>query len=86
MTLPDSLRIDAWTGDRAASAAVGSNAIRWGVQPHAMPVSRTLAAEPPDMRLWADDKVGWGLLLPENEGISEADRARKLRSTCSSMG
>jgi hypothetical protein len=77
MTLPDSLRIDAWTGDRAASAAVGSNAIRWGVQPHAMPVSRTLAAdEPPDMRLWADDKVGWGLLLPENEGISEADRAR----------
>jgi hypothetical protein len=34
-----------------------------------------VAGEPADLRDWRDETVGWGLILPENESISPAERA-----------
>ena len=34
-----------------------------------------MAADDTDFRNWKDPEIGWGLLLPENEDLSEAERA-----------
>jgi hypothetical protein len=75
MTLPAAVTIDAWTGNGPATAAFDDGAAGWGVAPHARSVSQPLAAVPADLREWSNPAVGWGLLLPDNDALSAADRA-----------
>lgn len=75
MTLPATVSIDAWTGNSAAIAALDDDAVSWGVTPHAMSVSQPLAAVPADPRDWSNAKIGWGLLLRDNDALSTADKA-----------
>jgi len=76
--LPTTLTINAWTGDAAASGVTSAQALKWALKRRAGGPSskeKTLAPEPVDQRDWRRDDVGWGLVLPENEGLAEAERA-----------
>lgn len=77
---PDKLRVNAWTGSEGPSAKLAASAGEWCEKPvtsYAMPAHTVMrfADFPPDLRQWADEKVGWGLVLPENEAVSKKDRA-----------
>ena len=81
MTWPTSLTINAWTGPQGqpASPLDALQATSWAVKRKIQEIPRLLAApEPADLRDWFDAAVGWGLVLPENEGVSEKDRALAL--------
>lgn len=80
MNWPTTLTINAWTGTQGLpSSNLGAHASNWAVQPRMREVPRLLAAaEPVDLRDWQDERVGWGLVLPENETVSERDRALAL--------
>jgi hypothetical protein len=81
--LPATLALNAWAG-RAASAAgqvgaAGQAGDLLGLALHgSLPaIERVLYAEtPPDWWNWRDPRVGWGLILPDNDTLSDADRAR----------
>lgn len=73
--LPEKIQVNAWCGEDAA-AKVDPQATNWGVtQQRETPKQFLAADEPEDLRLWQDEKVGWGLVLPENETISVEQRA-----------
>lgn len=73
--LPEKLQINAWCGEDGAGN-VNPNAAKWGVKPQRDTPKRFLVAEEPDdLRNWRDERVGWGLVLPENEMISTELRA-----------
>lgn len=80
MNWPTTLTINAWTGPQGQpSTKLDSQAASWAVKRKIPEIPRLLAApEPVDLRDWFDDKVGWGLVLPENEAIPEKDRALAL--------
>jgi hypothetical protein len=72
---PVTLQINAWCGEGVAGS-VDSNASSWGVKKQRETPKQLLTAEEPaDLRIWQDQRVGWGLVLPENETISEQERA-----------
>jgi hypothetical protein len=77
MTIPTQLSINAWTGtEGGATGETGEDAVRWGVKQHMQEALRFLVA--PDavpLYQWQHEQIGWGLVLPENENISPADRA-----------
>lgn len=73
---PDRLAVNAWTGEEEPEADVSDQAKKWAVRRQIDKVPRLLAApEPVDLRDWRHPDVGWGLVLPENEQVSVADRA-----------
>ena len=77
MSFPSQFTLNAWTGpDGQASSQAGANVAGWGFTAQMQPVSQLLVApEALDLRDWQNEEIGWGLVLPENENISEADRA-----------
>jgi hypothetical protein len=77
MAWPEELSINAWAGgDGAVSGPVGPDALEWALTtPLPEAEQYLLAMERPDPRRWRDPGVGWGLVLPENEAVSAADRA-----------
>ena len=79
MELPATFAINAWTGEEAPESAPLAQTLKWGLNRHASGASakeKTLAPPPPaDLRDWRHANVGWGLVLPENEALSEAERA-----------
>jgi hypothetical protein len=77
MEWPTRLSINAWTGVHGQSIAdIDEKARHWGAQERLQAVPRMLAAmEPVDLRDWRHDKVGWGLILPENETLSDKELA-----------
>lgn len=78
--LPDAIRVNAWLGTESPSSPLGRNALGWqGVgESRATRALRTTRAPPApvDVRDWRDARVGWGLVLPDNERLSPADRSR----------
>jgi hypothetical protein len=72
------LQINAWLPgthrvEAAPAAAVGDWAIR---RSGTLVPNRPLAAtEPADERDWWDERVGWGLVLPDDDAVPTADRA-----------
>lgn len=80
MDWPLELSINAWSGQPGSlSSPLGAKASQWGVQPRLNPVPKMLAAaEPVDLRDWFHEQVGWGLILPENEGATDQERALAL--------
>lgn len=77
MERPDTVTINAWTGPEGEpSGKLSEQAETWAVHRKSPPVARLLVApEPVDLRNWRHPSVGWGLILPENEAVSEQDRA-----------
>ncbi len=80
MPWPADLTINAWTGAATApSSPPGAQAANWAVQPRLLTAPRMLAApEPVDLRDWQHPKVGWGLVLPDREGVPTKDLALAL--------
>jgi hypothetical protein len=75
--LPAQLRINGWTGARAAAGPVSDEAGRWAVRRTLRRVPSFLGPPPPaDPRDWRHPDVGWGLILAENDAVPPADRAR----------
>jgi len=74
---PENLTVNAWTGADAPTSQVDSGAMGWALSRPETPASpqNLAAAEPADLRDWRRPEVGWGLVLPENETLSVADRA-----------
>jgi hypothetical protein len=74
---PRSLSINAWTGAALAPSPLGANAARWAFAgAAAVAPSPVLPAEVVDPRNWRHPDVGWGLVLADNDALSEPDRAR----------
>lgn len=73
--LPDSLQINAWTGEGSPKAQLCENWKRWARTRHMAPADRAMAAgEPADDRDWDNPRVGWGLVVADDEAIPLADR------------
>ena len=75
--LPDALRINAWIGPGpAATTPLAQTWAAWATARHMASANKTMAAaEPVDERDWQDPRVGWGLLVADNDALSQADRA-----------
>ncbi len=74
---PDTLTINAWTGDEQPASGVSAQAGTWALRRQLAEVPLLLLGPPPDadLRDWRHPDVGWGLVLAENERASKADRA-----------
>ena len=71
MTLPDTLVLNAWTGEAAADdGTVSPHAKLWAKQALIETPQLLAAEEPPSEKDWTHAKVGWGLLLPEYENLT----------------
>lgn len=75
LTWPDSLSINAWTGQVVPSAGLSTNALAWTLGQPPPQVEKVLAPSLADPTNWRDERVGWGLVLPERAGLSEAQLA-----------
>jgi hypothetical protein len=72
----DELQINASDGTGTVAGPPDPNWARWGVRQRVTQPERWLAAPPDaDPRDWRDPRVGWGLVLAENEAIPAAARA-----------
>lgn len=76
---PSNLLANAWTGEQAGKAALDKAARNFGLKERAVAAPKFLVAPAAiDRRQWQHPQIGWGLILPENDALSEADRARGL--------
>ncbi len=75
LRLPDSLSINAWTGKAGeATSPVGDQAKNWGTgRPPDRP--EFLAVTEADERDFRDPRIGWGLILLDDDNLSEKERA-----------
>ncbi|MGA8090504.1 MAG: hypothetical protein WCA10_24730 [Terracidiphilus sp.] len=75
-SLPSTFSINAWTGAEVPATPVASTWRQWAVARHQQIKVKPLAAdEPVDLRDWWDERVGWGLVLRDNDALSESNRA-----------
>lgn len=75
--IPTRLAVNAWTGGKVGVSGAAGDPVQWALDSDIPAVDRMLFADPPpDLWDWKNDRVGWGLILPENESISFAERAR----------
>ena len=73
---PQDVRINAWTGEVAPSEALPQRT-PWALTEKLAGATTMLAAPVPvDERDWAHPDVGWGLILPDNDALSAAERSR----------
>jgi hypothetical protein len=73
---PQELRINAWTGAMSPQQALPSRT-PWAQMEKLAGKTQWLAAPvPADDRDWTHPEVGWGLVLPDNDGLPAAERAR----------
>lgn len=71
---PEFLRSNAWCGE-PAQGAVDEKQLAWGVQTRFPVPERFLAPVEIDLDDWTDPRVGWGVVLPDRKGPSDADKA-----------
>jgi hypothetical protein len=70
------LRINAFVPDVSNSSALSRDWDSWATRQLMQPRKKLLDfADAPDPRDWRNPKVGWGVVLPEDERLSEKDRA-----------
>src|SRR5918999_346653 len=68
--------LNAWTGEKVVSGAVGPRWRRWALGEAGREVPKLLRPEDePDWKDWRQPRVGWGVVLPERDGFSAADLA-----------
>jgi hypothetical protein len=73
--VPTALRINAWTGREAPTAALSQSSMRWGLSRQSggeTSQETLLLPDVTDYRDWQHAKVGWGLVLPLTKGLSDA--------------
>lgn len=79
MTLPDELRVNAWTGVETPVSGLGVDGLRWGLHRRVTgPSALDTELAPPvpaDPRDWRHPSVGWGLVLPDDDEFDDAGRA-----------
>jgi hypothetical protein len=70
------LRTNAWCGDTDAIGAYAEGAQAWAMQ-GVMARHRGLQIGAPGVNLadWRDERVGWGVVLPDRDDLSDADKA-----------
>ena len=73
---PTTLAINAWTGEPGPTESeIAADGLAWALRTQPARPQRYLQPEPDaDLRDWGDPRVGWGLVLPDNDAIPEADR------------
>lgn len=79
MEWPDELMANAWTGTGAAVGELDDAEARfWAVRDHftGSPESLLAPQKRADLQDWKESRVGWGLVLPEDPGLSYAERER----------
>ena len=80
MSLPASLTLNAFTGEVGeVTGALAANANRWGSRSSLATQQQTLA--PADEAMAADflhPDVGWGVILPDDDTLSAADKANAV--------
>lgn len=75
-TFPSELSANLWTGETSPVAALNDDSRKWGLKQHMEKVGKKLAAaEPVDLRDWRHSRIGWGLVLPDDDGLPLAARA-----------
>ena len=83
-SLPELLRINAWTGAASPSAKPGKPSLKWGLKrrmegPSADDGKLGLGPAPlVSESEWRDKSVGWGLVLPENTELDATKRATAI--------
>jgi hypothetical protein len=76
---PARLSINAWAGGDAEVTGAVDDPIGWSYSTEIPAIGRTLFADQlPDFWDWRDPRVGWGVILPENESLTVPDRARAV--------
>jgi hypothetical protein len=76
---PKALTINAWDGAEGAVSGKVGHALVWGLRSELPQAPTFLFAEPPpDMANWRDPRVGWGLILPENEALGAREKAQAV--------
>jgi hypothetical protein len=77
MRWPARLRIDAWMGGVGAVGGLGDDARRWAVRKDkgVRAIGRHLAPEEISDADWRHPKVGWGLILPDDDTLPASERA-----------
>lgn len=79
MPLPPTVGINAWTGREAPASPLGAGALRWGLTSRVPSVQTfVLAPEEEQPWNWRHADVGWGLVLPENDLLTAAERATAI--------
>jgi hypothetical protein len=61
--------VDAYTGTEVASGPLAQSYAAWALTPARVSARRQLVPSPPDPAAWADDRTGWGVVLPERAGL-----------------
>jgi hypothetical protein len=73
----DVVRLDAWTGESAVSAPLGAGRDGWAVSQSTLPVGRALLpAAPPSPGDWQHPDIGWGVILPDADGLTLEERTQ----------
>lgn len=70
------VRIDAWTGTEAPASPLGPARDGWAVRPAAIDAGTALFPRPPDPANWRDERIGWGLVLPDRGDFTPEQKAR----------
>ena len=75
----DVVRANAWTGSAALVGPDIDPESPWGLSARAFSsrpsIKLLLPGAPPDDRDWTHPKVGWGLVMPDDDALSDADKA-----------
>jgi hypothetical protein len=66
---------DAFTGSDVATGRFTPRFQGWALGRVPAMDHKRLVPSPPDPANWLDERVGWGLVLPENENLPQAERA-----------
>ncbi|WP_369228869.1 hypothetical protein AB5J56_00455 [Streptomyces sp. R21] len=73
ITFPEMLQADAWTGDGPATGAPSDG---WGFGPQLwQPKVWMRPEEAVDPGEWRSDQIGWGLVLPDRDDLTERQKA-----------
>ncbi|MCX4529211.1 hypothetical protein OG982_26555 [Streptomyces sp. NBC_01551] len=77
--MPSEIRLNAWTGTEEAHGQLGAQAAWWGEGQDGMPQEQQVLEFGPDppMTAWRDPKVGYGVLLRDDESdrFTDAQKA-----------
>jgi hypothetical protein len=73
---PTEVQINAWTGQKAASDPLPTHT-PWAQAPNVFAAPPALLGPPTeiDERDWNNSEVGWGVILPDDDSLSNADRS-----------
>lgn len=74
---PTLLRANAWCGDGEASGDYSEHAAAWATTGRTSRPRMLLGPAAPHLDLvnWRNSRVGWGVVLPDRNGLSDADKA-----------